>query len=188
MIQGQRGPPGQGALWTEAARRRKAAPDRPLGWRGRSALDRRRAGSRCKSGTRGMRPYGAKTICAILVRASHQMRAFEDRFLTIGLALPRDRRPPLLRADGNSRCNGLFPRGLTSPDDDLAFERIVNTPKRGAWRQGATDDPACGAGDMVCQPFGRRARFVAHRTGRDQAARAPRRWARWSSISPVGGV
>jgi len=35
-------------------------------------------------GTRGMRPMHLDE-CAILVRASHQMRAFEDRFLTIGL-------------------------------------------------------------------------------------------------------
>ena len=35
-------------------------------------------------GTRGMEPVGLDGI-AILVRASHQMRSFEDRFLTIGL-------------------------------------------------------------------------------------------------------
>ena len=37
-----------------------------------------------QSGTRGVRPMSLDDM-AILVRASHQMRAFEDRFLTIGL-------------------------------------------------------------------------------------------------------
>ena len=37
-----------------------------------------------QTGTRGMAPRGLDDM-AILVRASHQMRAFEDRFLTIGL-------------------------------------------------------------------------------------------------------
>ena len=37
-----------------------------------------------QAGTRGMRAFSLDDM-AILVRASHQMRAFEDRFLTIGL-------------------------------------------------------------------------------------------------------
>ena len=35
-------------------------------------------------GTRGLAPFNLEQM-AILVRASHQMRAFEDRFLTIGM-------------------------------------------------------------------------------------------------------
>ncbi len=46
-------------------------------------------------GGRGLDPVGLDGQ-AILVRASHQMRAFEDRFLTIGLALSRDRRAKVL--------------------------------------------------------------------------------------------
>ncbi len=38
---------------------------------------------------------------AILVRASFQMREFEDRFVTLGAALPRDRRSTILRTRGN---------------------------------------------------------------------------------------
>ena len=67
---------------------------------------------------------------AILVRASHQMRAFEDRFLTIGL--------PYRVIGGHAfyermeiRDAMAYFRVAVSPDDDLAFERIVNTPKRG---------------------------------------------------------
>ena len=67
---------------------------------------------------------------AILVRASHQMRAFEDRFLTIGLPYrviggPRFYERLEIR-DAMAYC-----RLAVSPDDDLAFERVVNTPKRG---------------------------------------------------------
>ena len=46
-------------------------------------------------------------------------------------ALPRHRRPALLRARGNPRRDGLSPGHLLSPTNDLAFERIVNVPKRG---------------------------------------------------------
>jgi DNA helicase-2/ATP-dependent DNA helicase PcrA len=49
---------------------------------------------------------------AILVRASFQMREFEDRFVTLGLNYRVIGRAALLRATGNPRCNGLFPRRL----------------------------------------------------------------------------
>ncbi|MCA0871619.1 UvrD-helicase domain-containing protein [Seohaeicola saemankumensis] len=80
-------------------------------------------------GTRGMRPYGLDDI-AILVRASHQMRAFEDRFLTIGLPY-RVIGGPRFYERMEIRDAMAYFRVVTSPDDDLAFERIVNTPKRG---------------------------------------------------------
>ena len=71
-------------LWTAGERRREGPADRPLGRRGRGALDRRGESRRLQRGTRGMSPVDLNRQ-AILVRASHQMRAFEDRFLTIGL-------------------------------------------------------------------------------------------------------
>jgi DNA helicase-2/ATP-dependent DNA helicase PcrA len=80
-------------------------------------------------GTRGMAPISPDRI-AILVRASHQMRAFEDRFLTIGLPY-RVIGGPRFYERMEIRDAMAYFRVVVSPDDDLAFERIVNTPKRG---------------------------------------------------------
>ncbi len=80
-------------------------------------------------GTRGMRAFDLDDM-AILVRASHQMRAFEDRFLTIGLPY-RVIGGPRFYERMEIRDAMAYFRVVTSPDDDLAFERIVNTPKRG---------------------------------------------------------
>ena len=67
---------------------------------------------------------------AILVRAQHQTREFEDRFIAIGLNY---------RIVGGVRFYErmeirdalAYLRLVNQPADDLAFERIVNTPKRG---------------------------------------------------------
>ncbi|MHA3840001.1 ATP-dependent helicase [Sphingomonas aestuarii] len=67
---------------------------------------------------------------AILVRAQHQTREFEDRFISIGLPY---------RIVGGFRFYEraeirdalAYLRIVHQPADDLAFERIVNTPKRG---------------------------------------------------------
>jgi DNA helicase-2/ATP-dependent DNA helicase PcrA len=67
---------------------------------------------------------------AILVRASFQMRAFEDRFITMGLPY---------RVIGGPRFyerqeikDAIAYLGVTAnPANDLKFERIVNVPKRG---------------------------------------------------------
>ena len=80
-------------------------------------------------GTRGMPPTSLDKM-AILVRASHQMRAFEDRFLTIGLPY-RVIGGPRFYERMEIRDAMAYFRVVVSPDDDLAFERIVNTPKRG---------------------------------------------------------
>ena len=80
-------------------------------------------------GTRGLRKFSLDHM-AILVRASHQMRAFEDRFLTIGLPY-RVIGGPRFYERLEIRDAMAYFRIVTSPDDDLAFERIVNTPKRG---------------------------------------------------------
>jgi len=80
-------------------------------------------------GTRGMAPMSLDHM-AILVRASHQMRAFEDRFLTIGLPY-RVIGGPRFYERMEIRDAMAYFRIVTSPDDDLAFERVVNTPKRG---------------------------------------------------------
>ncbi|MFC4292333.1 ATP-dependent helicase [Sphingorhabdus arenilitoris] len=67
---------------------------------------------------------------AILVRAQHQTREFEDRFIQIGLNY---------KIIGGFRFYEraeirdaiAYLRIINQPADDLAFERIVNTPKRG---------------------------------------------------------
>ena len=67
---------------------------------------------------------------AILVRAQHQTREFEDRFIAIGM--------PYRIVGGfrfyeraEIRDTLAYLRVVAQPADDLAFERIVNVPKRG---------------------------------------------------------
>ena len=67
---------------------------------------------------------------AILVRAQFQTREFEDRFIAIGL--------PYKILGGfrfyeraEIRDALAYLRIISQPSDDLAFERIYNTPKRG---------------------------------------------------------
>jgi DNA helicase II / ATP-dependent DNA helicase PcrA len=67
---------------------------------------------------------------AILVRASFQTREFEERFITLGVPY---------RVVGGLRFYErqeirdaiAYLRVVHQPDDDLAFERIVNVPRRG---------------------------------------------------------
>jgi DNA helicase-2/ATP-dependent DNA helicase PcrA len=80
-------------------------------------------------GTRGMDPVSPEGI-AILVRATHQMRAFEDRFLTIGLPYRVIGGPRFYERQEIRDAMAYF-RVTVSPEDGLAFERIVNVPKRG---------------------------------------------------------
>ncbi|WP_417320209.1 ATP-dependent helicase [Emcibacter sp.] len=67
---------------------------------------------------------------AILVRAGFQTREFEERFLTLGI--------PYRIVGGlrfyerqEIRDAMAYLRVIAQPQDDLAFERIINTPKRG---------------------------------------------------------
>ncbi|GAB4261361.1 MAG: UvrD-helicase domain-containing protein [Pararhodobacter sp.] len=80
-------------------------------------------------GARGLEPVSRDQV-AILVRASHQMRAFEDRFLTIGLPY-RVVGGPRFYERLEIRDAMAYFRLAVTPTDDLAFERIINTPKRG---------------------------------------------------------
>ncbi|MEO1066563.1 MAG: UvrD-helicase domain-containing protein [Pseudomonadota bacterium] len=67
---------------------------------------------------------------AILVRASFQMREFEDRFVTMGLNY-RVIGGPRFYERMEIRDALAYFRATVQPADDLAFERIVNKPKRG---------------------------------------------------------
>lgn len=67
---------------------------------------------------------------AVLVRAGYQTREFEDRFLTLGI--------PYKVIGGlrfyerqEIRDAMAYMRLVSQPDDGLAFERIINTPRRG---------------------------------------------------------
>ncbi len=115
-------------LWTEAEEGEKV---RLIGhWDGEE--EARWIGEEIEAmqgGTRGMRPFSLDDM-AILVRASHQMRAFEDRFLTIGLPY-RVIGGPRFYERMEIRDAMAYFRLVVSPADDLAFERVVNTPKRG---------------------------------------------------------
>ena len=82
-----------------------------------------------QGGSRSLSGFNLEQM-AILVRASHQMRAFEDRFLTIGLPY-RVIGGPRFYERMEIRDAMAYFRIVASPSDDLAFERIVNTPKRG---------------------------------------------------------
>jgi DNA helicase-2/ATP-dependent DNA helicase PcrA len=75
------------------------------------------------------RPHPLDEI-AILVRASFQMREFEDRFVTLGLPY-RVVGGPRFYERQEIRDALAYLRVIHSPSDDLAFERIVNVPKRG---------------------------------------------------------
>src|SRR5499433_2377023 len=67
---------------------------------------------------------------AILVRASFQTREFEERF--ISLALPyRVIGGPRFYERQEIRDALAYLRLVNQPADDLAFDRIVNTPRRG---------------------------------------------------------
>ncbi len=73
---------------------------------------------------------GSADDCAILVRAQFQTREFEDRFIAIGLPY-RIVGGVRFYERAEIRDALAYLRVVAQPADDLAFERIVNTPKRG---------------------------------------------------------
>jgi DNA helicase-2/ATP-dependent DNA helicase PcrA len=111
------------SLWTEAGDGDKV---RVIGiWDGPE--EARRVGEEAES---VMRSGGSLDDIAILVRAQFQTREFEERFIAIGL--------PYQIIGGfrfyeraEIRDAIAYLRLIVQPADDLAFERIVNQPKRG---------------------------------------------------------
>ena len=67
---------------------------------------------------------------AVLVRASFQMRAFEERFNTAGLPYKVVGGPRFYERE-EMRDALSYLRLIRSAEDDLSFERIVNRPRRG---------------------------------------------------------
>ena len=80
-------------------------------------------------GTRGMQPFQYNEI-ALLVRASFQMRVFEDRFVQMGLPYRVIGGPRFYERKEIRDAIAYF-RASLSFNDGLALERIINTPKRG---------------------------------------------------------
>ena len=115
-------------LWTETAEGEKVRlmgvwdGDEEARWVGEEIEAMQR-------GTRGGAPVGLDQM-AVLVRATHQMRGFEDRFLSIGLPY-RVIGGPRFYERQEIRDAIAYIRVVAQPDDGLAFERIVNTPRRG---------------------------------------------------------
>ena len=110
-------------LWTDAGEGEKV---RVIGvWDGPE--EARRVGEEIESAQAAGRSLDQT---AILVRAQFQTREFEERFIAIGL--------PYQIIGGfrfyeraEIRDAIAYLRLIQSPADDLAFERVVNTPKRG---------------------------------------------------------
>ena len=67
---------------------------------------------------------------AVLVRASFQMRAFEERFVLLQIPYVVVGGPRFFER-AEIRDAHAYLRLVQSADDDLAFERIINTPRRG---------------------------------------------------------
>ncbi|MHA1524363.1 MAG: ATP-dependent helicase, partial [Alphaproteobacteria bacterium] len=67
---------------------------------------------------------------AILVRASFQMREFEDRFITLGLPY-RVIGGPRFYERAEIRDAIAYFQVIANPDHDIKFERIINMPRRG---------------------------------------------------------
>jgi len=71
---------------------------------------------------------------AILVRAGFQTREFEERFIKLGLPY-RVIGGPRFYERQEIRDALAYLRIIHQPGDDLAFERIINTPRRGIGTQ-----------------------------------------------------
>lgn len=67
---------------------------------------------------------------AVLVRAGFQMREFEERFIQLGLPYRVFGGPRFYERQEIRDALAYF-RVTVQPNDDLAFERIINVPKRG---------------------------------------------------------
>ena len=68
--------------------------------------------------------------CAVLVRASWQMRLFEERFIMLGIPYKVIGGPRFFER-AEIRDAMAYLRLMRSESDDLAFERVINQPKRG---------------------------------------------------------
>src|SRR5215217_3151160 len=122
---------------------------------------------------------------AILVRISAQMREIEDRLVTLGVPY-RVIGGPRFYERAEIRDALAYLRCVNSPSDDLAFERIVNTPKRGLGD--ATLQILHNHGRAAKVPLMEAARFVVETDDLKPKPRAALRdllisFGRWSKLS-----
>ena len=96
----------------------------------RSGTTRRRRARSATTSRPCARPASGYDEIAILVRASFQMRAFEDRFVTLGLPYRVVGGPRFYERQEIKDAIAYLEVTL-NPANDLKFERIVNVPKRG---------------------------------------------------------
>ena len=76
------------------------------------------------------RQGGKLSQAAVLIRAGFQTRAFEERFIQLGMPY-RVIGGPRFYERAEIRDAIAYFRVVCQPDDDLALERIVNLPRRG---------------------------------------------------------
>ena len=96
----------------------------------------------------------------MLVRAGFQTRSFEERFIQLGIPY-RVIGGPRFYERAEIRDAIAYLRVVCQPDDDLAFERIVNVPQRGigdstmralrAAARGGRGQPVPGRARAMCQ-------------------------------------
>ena len=91
---------------------------------------------------------------AILVRASFQMREFEERFIAMGLPYKVIGGPRFYER-AEIRDALAYMRCVAQPDDDLAFERIYNSRSAASARRRS---PSCtnSAAARACRSCARR--------------------------------
>ena len=126
-------PPRTSSRTTKAVSARRCAPRTSRARRSPSPAPGIRKKRRARSARRSRTcsaPAMSLDEIAILVRASFQMREFEDRFVTLGLPY-RVIGGPRFYERAEIRDALAYLRVVNSPADDLAFERIVNVPRRG---------------------------------------------------------
>ncbi len=92
-----------------------------------SVEEARWVGDEIESAQRKGAPLGQM---AVLVRTGAQTREFEERFMTLGLPYRVIGGPRFYERQEIRDALAYF-RVIAQPADDLAFERIVNLPKRG---------------------------------------------------------
>ncbi|GBD41530.1 DNA helicase II [bacterium HR39] len=92
--------------------------------------DREEAEFVCDEIEAWQRAGGRLGECAVLVRAGYQTRPFEERFVQTGVPY-RVVGGPRFYERQEIRDAVAYLRLVHQPDDDLAFERIVNVPRRG---------------------------------------------------------
>ncbi len=119
-------PVGEGGARDSERRMRGAGANSPEA----GALTPHPAAARPPSPTRGEGQKYAYSDCAVLVRAAWQMRAFEERFLMLRIPYKVIGGPRFFER-AEVRDAHAYLRLIRSEDDDLAFERVVNLPKRG---------------------------------------------------------